>query len=77
MSALRYCQTCILPHTRPGLQFDAEGNCNCATAAKKDAINWRAREQEFRELVAAVKARSALTTALFRSAGAKTAPGRC
>lgn len=51
MTALRYCRTCILPHTRPNLEFDSEGNCNCATAEKKAAIDWTGREAQFRRLV--------------------------
>ena len=48
---LRYCATCILPHTRPGIVFDAAGNCNCATAQKKADVDWPAREAAFRALV--------------------------
>jgi len=58
VTALRYCRTCILPHTRPNLEFDDAGNCNCATAAKKDAVDWAAREAEFRRLVAAARGRT-------------------
>ena len=56
MTALRYCRTCILPHTRPNISFDADGNCNCATAAKKAVVDWAERESQFRELVSTVRA---------------------
>ena len=26
MTKLRYCRTCILPHTRPNIRFDANGD---------------------------------------------------
>jgi N-acetyl sugar amidotransferase len=56
MSGLQYCRTCILPHTRPNIRFDANGeNCNCATAEKKAAIDWSGREAQFRQLVNQVK----------------------
>jgi N-acetyl sugar amidotransferase len=57
MTALRYCRTCILPHTRPNISFDADGRCNCATAEKKAAVNWAERAVQLRELVAATRAR--------------------
>lgn len=56
MTALRYCRTCILPHTRPNIRFDDQGDCNCATAEKKAAVDWAAREATFRELVSATRA---------------------
>jgi N-acetyl sugar amidotransferase len=56
MTDLRYCRTCILPHTRPNLQFAADGSCNCATADKKAAVNWPARAGQFRRLVTETRA---------------------
>jgi len=53
---LRYCTTCVLPHTRPNIAFDDKGNCNCATAQKKQLIDWDARTQQFKDLVREVKA---------------------
>ena len=55
---MKYCKTCITPYNRPNIRFDGEGNCNCATRATKDAVDWVGRERLFREVVAHAKARS-------------------
>lgn len=55
---MKYCARCIVPATRPGITFDAHGNCNCAKAADKDAIDWEARAALFREVVATAKHRA-------------------
>ena len=58
MTDLRYCRTCILPHTRPNLDsLPPTGSCNaCATADKKAAVNWPARAAQFERLVADTRA---------------------
>src|SRR5215813_3633596 len=49
---MRYCQTCILPDTRPNLRLDSDGRCNaCASHATKPHIDWAAREKTFRAVV--------------------------
>lgn len=49
---VRYCKTCIMPDTRPRIEFDDDGICNaCHTAKRKDEIDWDARRKEFLELV--------------------------
>ena len=54
--ALLYCSKCVLPNTRPNLNFDGSGNnCNCATKEKKRAIDWDAREAKFKDLVSQIK----------------------
>ncbi len=55
---MKYCRVCVLPDSRPSLKFDANGNCNCARAADKDAIDWEHRAAAFRELVQNAKSRS-------------------
>jgi N-acetyl sugar amidotransferase len=54
---MKYCRTCILPHTRPNIRFDEAGNCNCATAREKDAIDWGERARLFAEVAAHAKER--------------------
>lgn len=72
MTALRYCRTCILPHTRPNISFDANGeNCNCATTEKKAIIDWQAREEQFRQLVANTRARRARYDCIIPVSGGK------
>ena len=49
---VRYCKTCLMPDTRPRIEFDGEGVCNaCRTAESKDSIDWDARAQEFLDMV--------------------------
>ena len=48
---MRYCKTCISCDTRPNLVLDDEGICNaCRNHRLKAAIDWEAREKEFRAL---------------------------
>lgn len=55
---MRYCGRCITPYNRPNIRFDADGRCNCALGADKDAIDWAARERDFRAVVEHARARS-------------------
>ncbi len=58
--ALRYCESCVLPNSRPNLEFDAEGVCQaCRTHARRLEIDWTGREKDFRELVSDVRSRAA------------------
>lgn len=54
---MRYCQTCILPETRPNIELYGDGTCNCGTNSKKNAIDWELREHQFSSLVREVKKR--------------------
>lgn len=55
---MKYCRTCILPHTRPNIAFDEQGNCNCARSSEKNRIDWPDREKLFREVVTHARNRS-------------------
>ena len=49
---MKYCKNCTMPNTRPDIVFDENGVCDaCHSAKKKDQIDWKQREDEFRELV--------------------------
>jgi len=53
-----FCRKCLTPSSRPRVLFDAQGVCNaCRFAEEKANIDWAAREQEFRRLVAPLRAR--------------------
>lgn len=57
--ALRYCRLCVLPDSRPNLDFDADGVCHaCRTHAQRLRIDWAARERDFRALADGVKRRA-------------------
>lgn len=55
---MRYCARCITPYNRPNIRFDENGGCNCATRIDKRAIDWTARADDFRAVVANAKQRS-------------------
>ena len=49
--AMRYCQKCVLPDTRPNLTIGRDGVCNaCEAHATKESIDWAQREQLFAEV---------------------------
>ncbi len=54
---MQFCNSCLMPDTRPDLEFDENRTCDaCDMAQRKmgeheDAIDWDAREQELRELI--------------------------
>lgn len=56
---MRYCRSCVLPDTRPNLVIGPDGICNaCASHATKRDIDWTARADAFKAVVAHAKARS-------------------
>ena len=45
------CKNCVMPDTRPGIQFNEEGICYpCLNAEKKRNINWKTRQDVLRNL---------------------------
>jgi N-acetyl sugar amidotransferase len=61
-----------LPDTRPNLQIEAGGVCNaCKNHRRKAEIDWSAREQAFRRVVASAKARSSGYDCLVPVSGGK------
>lgn len=46
---LTYCKTCVMPNSRPNINFNSEGICSGCVLAKekKEEIDWKAREKEF------------------------------
>ena len=48
---MKYCTKCLMPSTRPRLQFNKEGVCNaCEWAEEKKNIDWSPRWQKLEEL---------------------------
>jgi N-acetyl sugar amidotransferase len=48
---IRFCKKCVMPSTRPRIQFDEEGICNaCKNTAKKENVDWKARWKKLEEL---------------------------
>ncbi len=41
---MRYCKRCVMPDTKPGVSFDAEGICSaCRSVERKKLIDWDGR----------------------------------
>ena len=48
---MRYCKKCVMPDTRPGMKFNAEGVCYpCLHYEQRKTINWTARWKELERL---------------------------
>jgi len=62
MKKLIYCNTCVLPSTKPHIKFDTNGTCTaCLFHMKKNSniknkINWKKRKSEFDKLIKKIKA---------------------
>ena len=57
---MKYCSSCVLPDTRPGITIGADGVCSACKGHedKEKGIDWAARADAFATLVADAKARS-------------------
>ena len=52
MKNFNYCNTCILPYTRPNLFIDEKGICNaCKSSREKTIINWDNRKRDFEKII--------------------------
>jgi len=50
---IEYCNTCLLPSTKPDLIFDTKGKCAaCLSFEERKLVDWKLRENEFLEIVA-------------------------
>src|SRR3989338_2621883 len=56
---LKYCKKCVMPNTKPDLNFDEDGVCDaCRSAERKaQAIDWSARKKEFEEIIQRYKSK--------------------
>lgn len=53
---MKYCQNCVMPDTKPGIQLDERGFCNaCRTKEIKAEIDWAQREAELDKIVQEIK----------------------
>ena len=70
---MRYCSSCILPDTRPGLTFGEDGVCSACRAhgVKQTEVDWDARAARFAELVERVRERGAPYDCLLPVSGGK------
>ena len=50
---LNYCARCVMPHTKPDLQFDEEGVCSaCRAFESRQSVDWEQRRRELDEVLA-------------------------
>ena len=48
---MKYCKKCVMPNTRPGIQFDENGICTpCKREEEKNNIDWDKRFNELKKL---------------------------
>jgi N-acetyl sugar amidotransferase len=56
---IRYCAICFLPSTKPDLVFSKTGICAaCTSFLNRDSVDWRARSNEFMEIVKSIPKKS-------------------
>ena len=67
-----FCNSCILPNTRPNLIIDKNGLCNaCNQFNLKTNINWNARKKELLKIVNDAKKNSSGYDCLIPVSGGK------
>jgi hypothetical protein len=53
---MKICKSCFYPDTKPDLVFNNNGICSaCIAFEQRKKINWKKRENEFRDIVAKIK----------------------
>ena len=53
---IRFCKNCIMPNTKPDLQFETDGLCTGCTAYRiRDKIDWKEREKKFLSIIETYK----------------------
>jgi N-acetyl sugar amidotransferase len=68
---MKYCNTCILPSSRPNIYFDENGSCCASKSEKKIQINWEQREATLQKLAAEIKAMNAPYDCVIPVSGGK------
>ena len=59
---MRYCSTCCMPDTKPGVVLDSDGRCNgCRASDAKNKVDWAQRWRALEELVEEIKSRNRST----------------
>jgi len=70
--AKQYCANCVLPRTRPNINFDLDGrNCNCIFSSKNKNIDWTLREKQFRKIVNKIKGKNKAYDCIIPVSGGK------
>lgn len=49
---IRYCTRCVIPHTKPDIQFDDAGVCNaCRSYENRNVVDWKQREADLKTIL--------------------------
>lgn len=57
---IKYCKSCLLPDTKPGLTFDEAGVCNaCTNYFERPNIDWNSRKIELESILAKYRSNDA------------------
>lgn len=69
---MRWCSACVLPDTRPNLEFGDDGVCNaCRLSETKRDVDWPERRRRFEEIVRDAKSRRAAYDCVVPVSGGK------
>ena len=69
---MKYCINCVLPESRPNLYILKNGICSaCTSHSNKSKINWKKKENEFKNLVKKIKRKNLLYDCLIPVSGGK------
>ena len=69
---MKWCNSCLLPDTRPNLQIADDGICNaCHAHGGKREIDWAGRAEQLRSVVAQARAKSSGYDCLIPVSGGK------
>jgi len=69
---MKWCQSCVLPNTRPNLILDKDGICNaCRNHQSKKIIDWNQRQEQLKKVVEDAKSRSSGYDCLIPVSGGK------
>ncbi len=69
---IKWCKLCVLPNTRPNLNFNREGICSaCINHKRKNIINWKGREKELKKILNSIKKKNKIYDCLIPVSGGK------
>lgn len=69
---MKYCKKCVMPDTRPGIQFNDNGICYpCLVAEKRKKIDWKKRKEGLKRLVDKYKRKDGYYDCVIPGSGGK------
>ena len=59
MRDIKFCKKCIMPSTKPNLEFNSNGICQgCLAYENRSKIDWKAKEEEFKKILSQFKSKN-------------------